>query len=154
MRALIRRAFLASVWAPGAISEDDDRVKYLIGVGFPWSSVCLFLFGLGGIFTGIPALDDVFNPTYSRVWSALLAFLAFAVVVGIAYPARAWRVEFFGRTALCALLGLYGLCLILAAFQTGELGRAPVGFLPVASLGPQMWRVADVYREKRLNGWR
>lgn len=144
----------ASVWGPNGIGADDERIRGLLRVAFPTLDVCLALFGIGGAIFGIPALRDVFGPVYPPVWSATIAVVSTGCLIGVGFPERFWRVEQSGKAMLAALLSVYSGALVYAGFVSGDLGRATVAFIPVAFVPILVWRVLDVAKDARRNGWK
>jgi hypothetical protein len=151
---LLKRLGAASIWARASVSARDERVSGLLRVSLPWLDVALILFGAGGLFAGIPALRDVFSDTYAQAWSGTTAFVAATCLVGVAFPSHFWRIEMYAKAFLVMLLATYGVALIFAGIATGDLGRSAVGFVPVALIGPIGWRVFDIPRDAKRNGWR
>lgn len=144
----------ASVWGPNGIGADDERVRGLLRVAFPALDMCLALFGLGGALFGIPALRDVFGAIYPLAWSATIAIVSVGCLIGVGWPARFWRVEQYGKALLGMLLTVYAGALIYAGFASGDLGRATVAFIPIAFVPILVWRVLDVAKDARRNGWK
>lgn len=154
MLRLTKRLVAASIWGPGAIGKNDDRVRGLLRVALPTLDIALVLFGVGGFLSGIPALRDVFDPLYAEVWSAALGAAALGCLVGLAFPAHLWRVERTGKAVLAAMLTVYGGALVWAGIATDDLGRSAVGFIPIALVPVLVWRILDVTKDAQRNGWR
>ncbi|WP_146244937.1 hypothetical protein [Curtobacterium sp. MCBD17_028] len=142
------------MWGPDAIGPDDVRVRGLLQAAFPWFDICLVLFGLGGFDSGIPALRDVFSDVYARAWCATIAVVALGCLLGVAFPERFWRIELYGKAFLAMMLTVYAFALLWAGAVSGDGGRAAVGFMPIAFIGPLIWRVNDVVKDARRNGWK
>lgn len=149
MRLLIARAWRASVWSRRTLSVEDERVSGLLRFGYPWTDIALILFGLGGLVYGIPALRDVFSGVYAQVWSGTIAVVSLICLIGVAFPSRFWRVELAAKSALVAMLAVYGIALMIAGVvaEPDDFGRSAVGFMPIALIGPLGWRVFDIPRE-------
>lgn len=154
VRSRLSRLKATSVWGPGGIGSDDERIRGLLRVAFPTLDVCLFLFGAGGALFGIPALRDVFGPVYPPLYSATLAVVAIGCLVGVGFPAHFWRVEQAGKAMLSMLLTVYGGALVYAGIVSGDYGRSIVAFVPWAFVPILVWRVLDVGEDARKNGWK
>jgi hypothetical protein len=152
--SLLRRVIRASVWGPSGIGPDDERVRGLLRIALPLLDIALILFGLGGFASGVPALRDVFDPIYAQAWSGALGLVAFGCLAGVAFPARWWKVERMGKTVLAWMLLVYGGALIYAGIATDDLGRSAVGFVPAALVPVLVWRIFDVTKDAKKNGWR
>jgi hypothetical protein len=152
---LIKQLAGHSIWARASVSARDERVSGLLRWGFPWLDVCLVVFGTGGLMFGIPALRDVFSPSYAQSWSGGLAVVAFVCLIGVAFPQQMWRVEMYAKALLVMMLAVYGGSLIAAGVlvDPDDFGRSAVAFVPVALIGPVGWRVFDIPREAKKNGW-
>lgn len=151
---LLHRAVNASIWGPNAIGDDDDRVRSLLRVALPAVDIALALFGAGALAAGVPALRDVFDPIYARAWAGVIGLAAVACLVGLAFPAHLWRLERGAKAALMVGLVVYGVALIYAGGVTGDVGRSAVGFVPVALVPVLLWRIFDVTKDARKNGWK
>lgn len=144
----------ASIWGPESVEQKDARVRTLLRVYLPLYDVLVVAFGIGGYFGGIPALRDVFDDRYAHAWSLTLAATAFACLVGAAWPASLWRLEFAGKWFLVALLLVYVGALALAGVIAGDLGRGVVGFLPLAAAVLPVFWAGDIAREREVHGWK
>lgn len=156
MRAVrtIKRLAAASIWGRDGIGQRDVRVRGLLRVALPAVDIALVLFGVGGFLSGIPALRDVFDPLYAETWSAALGAAAFGCLVGLAFPAQLWKVERTGKAVLSAMLTVYSGALVWAGIITDDVGRSAVGFIPVALVPVLVWRILDVTKDAKRNGWR
>lgn len=151
----IRRVRDASVWGPNGIGADDARIRGLLRVAFPTLDICLGLFGVGGAVFGIPALRDVFDGTvYPTLWSVTITVVSAGCLLGVGFPERFWRVEQYGKSMLSWLLTVYVGALVYAGFVSGDLGRATVAFIPALIVPFLVWRVLDVAKDARRNGWK
>jgi len=150
-----RQIAAASIWARASVSARDERVAGLLRWGFPGLDVSLIVFGTGGLLYGIPALRDVFSPTYAQSWSGGLAVVALVCLIGVAFPKRMWRVEMYAKALLVMMLAVYGGALIAAGVlvDPDDFGRSAVAFVPIALIGPIGWRVFDIPRDAKKNGW-
>lgn len=143
----------SSVWARDGIRREDERVRGLLRVALPSLDGALILFGIGGGAFGIPALRDVFDGVYAQGWSYGLAAASAACLVGLAWPRRLWRLERSAKALLAWMLTVYAGALMWAGFLTSDLGRSAVGFIPLALVPIIVWRIVDVTRDAKRNGW-
>lgn len=150
----VRRIVDASIWGEGGVGPDDERVRGLLLVALPLLDIALMLFGVFAFASGVPALRDVFDPLYARVWSGMLGVMAAACLVGLAFPARWWKVERSGKAILATMLLVYSGALIFAGILAGDVGRSAVGFVPAALAPVLVWRIFDVTKDAKRNGWR
>lgn len=149
----VRGILSESVWASGGISSDDERVRGLLRVVLPVLDGCLIVFGLGSSVSGVPALRDVFDPPYPQAWGVAIAVAAFLCVVGLAWPRRLWKLERGAKSLLAFLLVLYSGALVYAGVITADVGRASVGALPLITVSVLVWRIWDVTKDAKRNGW-
>ena len=151
----LKRIGGASIWARASVSARDERVSGLLRWGFPFLDVSLVVFGTGGLLYGIPALRDAFSPSYAQSWSGGLAVVAFVCLIGVAFPQRMLRVEMYAKALLVMMLAVYGGALIFAGVlvEPNDFGRSAVAFVPFALIGPVGWRVFDIPRDAKKNGW-
>lgn len=153
--APLLRVFSHSIWARDSVSAKDERIAGLLRVGYPWTDVALILFGLGAARYGVPALRDVFTDAYAQGWGVAIAAVSFVCLIGVAFPARFWRVELAGKALLVGLLVTYAGAIMSAGFiaEPDDFGRSSVAWMPIALIGPIGWRCFDIPRDARRNGW-
>lgn len=150
----IKRLTAASIWGPNGVDEIDDRVRWLLRIGLPaFDSLCIG-FGIYGYLGGIPALRDSFGEAYAQSFGLMLALTGLICLVGIAFPDRLWRIEFWGKCFLLGLLLLYAASVFLAGVVGGDLGRSGVGWAILAMAVLPAWRVSDIARDREVHGWK
>lgn len=149
IRRPLERMWLASVWGL-PVSLEDQRTTGLFRYGYPWADVCLILFGVGGMFYGVPALRVAFSDQYAQVWSGTIAAVSLVCLIGVAFPTKFWRVELVAKAFLVGLLAVYGGAIMLAGFlvEPDDYGRSAVGWMPLALLGLLVWRVFDILKQR------
>lgn len=109
---MIRRLFLASIWAPGAIPEEEGPLardlKRVILPLFDFYMVCSGWFGYQYV---VPALSERLPHHVIDPLCALFAGAALVCLVGVSFP-RLWRVEQGGKAVMFGLL--VGFLIVLA----------------------------------------
>lgn len=150
----LRRLAHKSIWGRDSVSAEDARLAGLLRYGLPGYDLFLVLFGISGFSGGIPALRDTVSRDYSEVWPLILAVTAAACFVGVAFPARLWRLEFAGKAALLGLLVVYALAVFVAGGSAGDIGRASVGWALLALCIPPAWRLSDIAKDRKKHGWK
>jgi len=149
-----RRLRAASIWATGGSSAEDRRANRLRRRTLPEFYLATWAFGSFGVLGGVPALRQTFGEEYASVVGFLIASLSVLAFIGCAFPARLWRVEFHSVSVLAWLVVLYGLAILWAGVQSGDLGRTAVAAAVWGlSLLPR-WRVTDLPRQRKANAWR
>ncbi|NII42100.1 ABC-type Fe3+ transport system permease subunit [Curtobacterium flaccumfaciens] len=151
---LSKRLFAASIWGPTGVDAEDERVRWLLRVGLPLFDVFCIGFGVFGYAGGIPALRDSFGEGYAQSFGLTLSVTALVCLVGIAFPALLWRMEFCGKCLLLGLLMLYAVSVFLAGAVGGDLGRGGVGFAILAMAVVPAWRVSDIARDRVVHQWK
>lgn len=150
----IRRLRSASIWGPGAVSSEDARLRTLLQQTIPRFYLALVLFGVLGALGGTPALRQTFGETYAYWWSIGVAATAVCCLIGDAWPERLWRLEVVGASILNSWIFLYIVALVAASLVPLDLGRLGVGAVLFASTELPWWRIKDLYRERKRNGWK
>lgn len=151
---LFKRLGAASIWGPDGVDENDDRLRWLLRIGLPAFDVFCIGFGVFGYLGGIPALRDSFGETYAQTFGLTLSVTAFVCLVGVAFPDRLWRVEFWGKCLLLGLLILYAVAVFVAGAATDDAGRGGVGFAILAMSALPAWRVSDIARDREVHQWK
>ena len=149
----IRQKLSATVWGRGAVSSEDARVARMLRRTLPEFYVACWAFGGLGVLGGVPALRQTFGEDYAVVLAAAIATAGLVSLVGLALPARMWRVEQWAVAMLTCLILLYAGAVALAGFTTGDLGRAGVGAAVYAMSALPRWRITDIARDRRIHGW-
>jgi hypothetical protein len=151
---VIHRIARASIWGPTSVEPKDARVRSLMRIYLPLYYFLVIAFGVAGFFGGIPALRDVFDDRYAHDWAATLAITAFACLLGVAWPAHLWRVEFAGMWFMVSLVIVYCAALAIAGIVAGDLGRGGVGFFAAAAAVLPVYWAGDIAREREVHGWK
>lgn len=151
---LLKRLVSASIWGPNGVDESDDRVRWLLRVGLPLFDLFCIGFGIFGYMGGIPALRDSFGEGYAQSFGLTLSVTALVCGVGIAFPAKLWRMEFWGKCLLLGLLLLYGGSVFVAGAVGGDIGRSGVGWAILAMAVVPSWRVSDIARDREVHQWK
>lgn len=149
----IRRLVAGSIWGDGAVSPKDSRIEHMLRANLPRFDIAVLLFGVLGYFGGIPAIRDTFSEPYAQAWSAALVTTALLCLVGLAYPAQLWRLEFYGKAFLVGLILLYAGAVAIAGIVGGDLGRGAVAAAIYSMTELPRWRLRDIARDREVNGW-
>jgi len=149
----VRRAARASIWARDSVSAKDARVAGLLRYGLPAFDVFVITFGLLGFLGGIPALRATFSDGYAEVWALVLANTGLLALIGVAFPAILWRLEFTAKAFMVGLIVVYAGAVFIAGATNGDIGRAAVGGAILAMAVLPSWRLNDIARDRRVNGW-
>jgi hypothetical protein len=113
--SLARRALSRTIWAPGAIPEDETKYATpLKRVFLPLFDVVCVIAGIAAIHSGIPALDSQLPDLASRIIGYLFMAAALVALYGIATP-TAWRIETVGKCILLFILACYFIALRILA---------------------------------------
>ena len=155
MRAieLVRRLAHHSIWGAGSVSVADARMSRMLRRYLPEYYGALVVFGVLGFFGGVPALRDTFGESYAQIVTLVLAIAAAVAAVGETFPAKLWRVEFWGVAVLMGVIILYGVAIAIAGVVGGDLGRGAVGVEIYASAVLARWRLQDILRDRQVHGW-
>lgn len=159
-RLLLRSSvFRASIWGPTGVDEDDDRVASLLRIWLPITYATSAAFGVFGFIFGIPAIFDAISPTYGFIWSEIVVLGSLAALVGVAFPAKLWRLDQAANAIIVMCFGVYTVCLMYLAFHQPPVdGRAQdraalaIGSLRLIYL--PFWRVLDISRDRLKHHWR
>lgn len=154
MRTFIKRLHAASIWGPNGVDSTDDRVRWLLRVGLPLFDVFCVGFGVFGYLGGIPALRQSFGEQYAQSFGLTLAVTALVCLVGVAFPAKLWRVEFWGKCLMLGLLVLYSTAVFIAGWTGGDIGRSGVAWAILAMAVLPAFRVADIARDREVHQWK
>lgn len=150
----IRALWRASIWGPSGVDESDDRVRWLLRAGLPLFDVFCIGFGIFGYIGGIPALRDSFGEVYAQSFGLMLSVTAFVCLIGVGFPSKLYRLEFWGKCFLLGLLFLYAGSVFLAGIVGDDIGRAGVGWAILAMAVVPAWRVSDIARDREVHGWK
>lgn len=148
----LRSLFRASIWAPGAIPEEEEKYRSLKTVMFPVIDILFILGGFSAARHGIPAISEFFDDSIVDLFSYLLSFAAFLAFVGIAFPSQ-WRIEIMGKSVIFGLISAYISSLLVLTLQ-GEDNRGFVLFVAAVAICPVAWRmglIGSEWRDRRVD---
>lgn len=148
-----RRLASASIWGRKSVSAEDARVASLLRYWLPAFDLFIIGFGVLGFMGGIPALRATFDDSYAEVWALVLANTGLLAGVGIAFPARLWRLEFAAKAFMVGLIVVYVGAVFIAGTAAGDIGRSAVGFAILALGVVPSWRLTDIAKQRRIHGW-
>ena len=157
MRALLgglRRLRAASIWGPSNVSAEDARVARLLRRTLPEFYLATWAFGSLGVLGGVPALRDTFGEEYAQILGFAIASASLVALLGVAWPARLWRLEFYSVSLLSGLVLLYAAAVAIAGVTAEDVGRTAVAAAIYAISTLPRWRVTDIAREREVHGWR
>lgn len=154
VKAAVRRTAAASIWGRNSISAEDARLASLLRYWLPAFDLFIIGFGVLGFAGGIPALRATFDDVYAEVWALVLANTGLLAGIGIAFPARLWRLEFASKAFMVGLIAVYVGAVFIAGTVNGDIGRSAVGFAILALGVVPAWRLTDIAKQKRIHGWR
>lgn len=92
---LLRRLFLASIWAPGRF-EKGDLYGYYVRVILPITDAAFIYIGLGGALNSVPALREVYETYQADLIAVTFAFTGLVCLLGVAFP-RLYVMEIIGK---------------------------------------------------------
>ncbi|MBP1241754.1 MULTISPECIES: hypothetical protein [unclassified Frigoribacterium] len=136
------------------MSSADARVSRLLRRTLPEFYVATWAFGSLGVLGGVPALRDTFGEEYAQILGFAIASASLVSLVGIAWPARLWRLEFYAVSLLSGLVLLYAAAVLFAGVTSNDVGRTAVAAAIYAISTLPRWRVTDIARERQVHGWR
>jgi hypothetical protein len=154
MRDRLKRAFLRlrrpTIWDPSAIPESEKKYATpLKRVALPFYDLILVVAGFYAVRSGIPALDELFDPGVSFVVGLFFAALAVTAFVGISYP-RLWRIEIGAKVLLMAVLGIYLVALRILSYQGSDTKDFVSGLVAATMVVPllRLWILGTEIRDR------
>lgn len=160
MHPRLQQFFKDSIWGPNSVHKEDARVKFALRVGYPVYDFILFMFGLFASIGGTPAMRQTFGDDYAQMWGFMLAGAACAAFVGVAFPAKFWRVELYAKSFIVFMLFIYGIAIIYAALldpmvlSRPDFGRLSSAFGVFGTAMVAVIRIPDIARDKEIHGWK
>ncbi len=151
--SLRSRLFAASIWGPGGIPEEDDRLKSWLRIWLPLSYLTSTAFGILGMIYGVPAIYDVISRDYSTIWAGGITILSLLALVGLAFPHHLRTVDFYANCSLVAGLCIYSGSLCFLAFHQPPVDgraadRAALAIGSLRLIYGLCWRAFDLARER------
>lgn len=150
LRILWDRLLKDTIWAHGAIPEEEQKYRNLKRVFLPIADLFLVGSGIGAVVHGAPSITLLFATPVLEMyaWSFLIASIL--CLVSIAIP-RMWAWELAGKTILVGLLATYVLILWFLAGSTGG-SRWFLSGVAAAFVSLLIWRItiiADEWGDRR-----
>ena len=148
----MKKLYLASIWAPGAIPAEEWKYRNLKRVMFPIVDLLFFIAGITAALNGIRAVDVFFSHTVVTSFSYTMSIAALICLVGVSFP-RYWSLEMFGKAILLGLMVGYISALLILSFVAQQ---QTSGFTPIiASIAicQIIWRVTLLgheWQERKL----
>ena len=136
-----------TIWAEGAIPEEDQRVAGLIRYTLPVIDIILIIFGVVSVVGGFPVIAQIASPYASVLFGVLISASACAAFISLAF--RIHRLEVVTKIILVSVIAVYPAFLLLGA--TFNIGRLAVGVLCASVIPVLLWRLRDLGRQKGLD---
>jgi hypothetical protein len=136
----MKKLYLASIWAPGAIPAEEWKYRNLKRVMFPIVDLLFFIAGLTAATNGIRSVDTFFSNNSVTTFSYIMSIAALICLVGVSFP-KYWGLEMFGKSILLGLMVGYISALIILTFSGHPLTSAFTFIIASIAICQIIWRV-------------
>lgn len=103
---MLKRIAKASVWAKGALPEQERKYWGLYRWCFPLVDALFFYFGVVGWHNGVASVQEAASVDWQTTWSAGVALCALFAFVGVVFP-KLWPIELAAKLVLISLVSMY-----------------------------------------------
>lgn len=138
---LLKRIARASVWAKGALPEEERRYWGLYKWCFPLADALFFYFGVIGWRNGVASVQEAASVDWQTTWSAAVAAAALFAFMGVGFP-KLWSVELVSKLALVSLVAMYVALYVARGIDDPNV-TATAGLICILVIFPT-WRLGDL----------
>ena len=136
----MRKLYLNSIWAPGAIPLNEWKYRNLKRVMFPIVDFFFFFAGISATRHGVPAISEFFPNVVVDSFAILLSASALVCFIGVAFP-KLWGLEMGGKAVIIGLMvGFISSILILTL--SGDTSKVFVLIVASIAVCPVVWRIS------------
>lgn len=145
----VQRLLLATVWAPGALREEDQRIRHLLRVFLPLTDLGYIYFGVVGAVNGLASVERATSGQWQRGWSIVLAVSGLMALIGVAFP-RLVSLEMVGKALMIGGISTYLSIMVIRG--ASEANVTAIAGLLFGLVYLPMWRIGDLGTRKAKDG--
>jgi len=140
LKSMVNRIFEASIWAEGAIPDQEWKYRNLKRVLLPILDLIFICSGVVATVVGIPAISKFFPSPIVFLFGLTLIIIAIGCLIGVAFP-QFWPLEMACESILLGILASYALALIIVTLAN-ESNRAFGLTLVIGLMCVVVWRLS------------